>query len=101
MKHNTIKKKRISRDCWDLDYAFVKWLKERLPVYLKEAGEIVDLEYHKFTYNGEEYTQKALIEKMISLLNSLEGYTDWDQIYHDRVNEVLDIWKLIFFAMWW
>ena len=70
MKHNTIKKKKIRRDCWDLDSAFFKWLKERLPVYLKEAGEVVDLEYHKFEFRGKEYTQKEVAE----MLNISQSY---------------------------
>ena len=44
-----IYKKKLSEECWDLDLAFLKWLQERLPVYLKEAGQIVDLTYYKFT----------------------------------------------------
>ena len=100
MKHNTIKKKRISRDCWDLDYAFFKWLKERLPVYLKEAGEVVDLEFHKFTYNGEEWTQKALIERMIWLLNTLPR-SEWTEGYDEKSKEILQIWTLVFPTMWW
>ena len=57
-KKRHIYKKKLSKECWDLDLAFLKWLQERLPVYLKEAGQIVDLTYYKFTYNNIEYTQK-------------------------------------------
>ena len=81
MKHNTIKKKRIRRDCWDLDYAFYQWLRERLPVYLKDAGRRIDLEYHKFEFRGKEYTQKELIERLITITDTLLGDEDndyWD-----------------------
>ena len=47
------KKKKISRECWNLNYSFILWLKDRLPIYVKEAGQIVDLEYHIFNYKGE------------------------------------------------
>lgn len=100
MKHNTIKKKRIRRDCWDLDYAFYQWLRERLPVYLKDASKFIDLEYHKFEFRGKEYTQKELIERMIYLLRASNFNTliddDWD-----KWKEVLEIWAIIAPAMWW
>lgn len=99
MKHNTIKKKRIRRDCWDLDSAFFKWLGERLPVYLKDAGEMIDLEYHKFEFRGKEYTQKEFIERMIMLIRlgyENDGLDDWD-----KLTEVLEIWAMIAPAMWW
>ena len=100
MKHNTIKKKRIRRDCWDLDYAFYQWLRERLPVYLKDAGRRIDLEYHKFEFRGKEYTQKELVERMIYLLRTSNFNTliddDWD-----NWKEVLEIWAIVAPFMWW
>lgn len=97
MKHNTIKKKRIRRDCWNLDFAFYQWLKERLPIYLKDAGRIIDLEYFKLEFRGKEYTQKELIERMIELLHFVDDY-DLDLV---KGKEVLEIWAMIAPAMWW
>ena len=65
------KKKKISKECWNLNYSFILWLKERLPVYVEEASKVVNLEYHKFNFRGEEYTQLQLINKMIELVNYL------------------------------
>ena len=92
MKHKTIKKRQISRDCWDLEYTFFKWLEERLPVYLKEGGAFVDLEYHKFEFRGKEYTQKELIERMIHLL-SIKKFLKLSIIFFIRLicNKVYDI----------
>ena len=66
MKKKTINKKKIRKECWDLDSAFLKWLKEHLIVYLKEASKVVDLNWHKFQYKGEELTQEQIIKKNIN-----------------------------------
>ena len=102
-KKNSLKKKNISRDCWNLDTAFLKWLSERLPIYLKEGGKVVDLTWHTFTYKDKEYNQRELIEKMISLLNEAKHFTNFssESQYVEIVNEILDIWKLVFHCMWW
>lgn len=100
MKHKTIKKRRISYDCWDLDYAFFKWLEERLPVYLKEGGAFVDLEYHKFEFRGKEYTQKELIERMIHLLSIKKGEPNSMKQFEEE-KEILEIWAMVAPAMWW
>ena len=98
------RKKQISRDCWDLDYAFYKWLLEHLQVYLKDATGIIDLEYHKAEYNGKEYTQREAIERMIETCKWLTrndfDYI-WDRESDGKVNELLDLWKIWHTAMWW
>lgn len=100
-KKNTIKKYKIKRDCWDLDKAFLIWLHERLPVYLHDAGVLVDLNYHKFIYHEKEYTQRELVVRMIHLLDSIcAGIVDLEEEYNS-INEVLEIWSLVFHAMWW
>lgn len=103
MKKNTIKKKKISKDCWCLDFAFIQWLRERLPVYLREAGQIVNLEYHKFTYKDKEYTQKELIEIMIRDINTIVNDFFWDSKAegYDTYKEIFEIWAIVAPAMWW
>lgn len=97
-------RKKISRECWNLNYEFIVWLKQHLPVYVEEAGEIVDLEYHKFNYRGKEYTQLQLINKMIELVNYLTGnerYFDCDQVPVEKTEELLEIFTLTFPSLWW
>lgn len=102
MKKKTINKKKISKECWGLDSAFLKWLKEHLIVYLKEASKVVDLNWYKFQYKGEELTQEQIIKKMLILLNSIEGKDIWDgEEYTSKCDEILDLWKLVFHSMWW
>jgi len=98
------RKKKISRECWNLNYEFIVWLKEHLSVYVKEASKMVDLEYHKFNHRGEEYTQLQLINKMIELADYLvedERYFDWDPVPQEKVEELLEIFKLTFPSLWW
>lgn len=95
------KKKKISQDCWDLDQAFFVWLYEHLVVYLKEAGKMVDLSYHKFDYKGKKYTQEEIIKMMINDLKDIHYLDTWNPKYQDLSNEILDLWKLVFHAMWW
>lgn len=99
MKHNTIKKRKIHEDCWALDNAFFKWLKERLPVYLKEADKIVNLEFYHFNFRERDYNQKELIKHMISLLNVIFSTQKLDT--YEEEKEVLEAWAIIAPAMWW
>lgn len=101
MKKKTINKRRISKECWGLDYAWLEWLRERLPVFLKEADRVVNLEYHTFSYRGKTWTQKALIEELIKLLKSIDGKDEWDDGYVEVCDDIIDIWKLIYHYMWW
>ena len=100
-KKRHIYKKKLSKECWDLDLAFLKWLQEHLPVYLKDAEQIVDLTYYKFTYNNIEYTQKDLIIHMIKLVNEAINMDMYNEKYSVIVDEILDLWKMVFYCMWW
>ena len=98
------KKKKLQEECWNLDYSFLLWLHKRLPIYLEGAGKIVNLEYHKFQYQGEEYTQLQLINRMIDILNYLieeDRYYDWEQDTALKTKELLEIFSLVFGTLWW
>lgn len=90
---------KISRDCWNLDISFLDWILPRLKTYLKES--IVNLDYHKFNHRGNEFTQREMIEKMISILEENLGRDAWDERYRDDINEFLEMFKEVFFALWW
>lgn len=96
-----IEEKKIYKECYDLDLSFIKWLNSRLKIYLKGASNIIDLTFYKFEFKGENYTQEELIKKMIKLSDEiLVG--DWiDEGYSEKIDELLDIWKLVFKVMWW
>lgn len=54
-----------SRDTWSLDQVMTEKIYERLCLYLENASEVVNLEAHKFFFEGVEYTQRELIDMMI------------------------------------
>lgn len=89
-------------ETWNLDYEFIKWVNSRFKKYKEKAGKIVDLEFHRFEYEGKEYTQLELIDKVIKLSNK---YIDTNLLSEDKLNsikdEIFDIFKLIFWTMWW
>lgn len=91
-------------ECWNLDISFIKWVNSRFKKYKEQASKIVDLEYHKFTYKRKKYTQLELIDKIIYLtdeyikkVNLCLSEIDLDPIK----NEIFDIFKKIYWTMWW
>ena len=93
-----------SRETWSLDHVFYMWLYERLKMYIEYAGEIVDLNYHKFDFKEKEYTQLELINMMIE---RLESYFKKEDLFvsseeeYESVKEIGEIWALVLPAMWW
>ena len=92
-----------STETWSLDTAFYLWLYEHLRMYKEKAGEIVDLHYHKFTYNDKEYYQDELIDLMIERLQFAfsSEYDEYEEDQWAYVHEIEKIWALILPAMWW
>ena len=101
-KQRSIDKRKLHKECWDLDWAFVKWLQQHLIIFKKDASKIVDLEYYKFEYKGEELTQLQIIDKLIRLTTEvIVAYDLWDETCLKQLDEILDLWKLVFPVMWW
>ena len=91
-------------ETWNLDYEFIKWINSRFKKYKELASKIVDLEYRQFTYKRKKYTQLELIDKVIDLTNEILDVLDSDITTVDiesKKNEIFDIFKLIFWTMWW
>lgn len=91
------------RETWSLDSAFYLWLYERLKMYLEYASRVVDLDFHKFIFKGEKYTQKQLIDMMIERLENYfaNKYDTESEEESSRLDEVAEIWVLVLPAMWW
>ncbi len=53
-------------ETWSLEYSFYIWLYEHINRYVDVC--CVDLNFHKFMYNGKEYTQRELINEIIERL---------------------------------
>lgn len=94
-------------ETWNLDYEFIKWINSRFKKYKEKAIDTVDLEYYKFKHKRKEYTQLQLIDRVIELTDEMLTDEYWDLIYTDAErlekikDEVFDIFKLIYGAMWW
>ena len=102
-----IKKKNakgnIHRDCRNLDLSFLDWLEKHLKVYKKDAGEIVNLSSPKIEYKDKNYTQEEIIDRMLFLLEDmrLRYEFEFDGIYFKELDELLDLWKVVFRFMWY
>ncbi len=98
------KKQKLREECWNVNWQFVLWLNQHLKIYKDDALHYVDLEYHKFEYQGQEYTQLQLIDKLIEITDWLiadEQYFDWTEETSNKTNEMLNIFVLIFESLWW
>ncbi len=90
------------RETWNLDYTFITWVYERFSMYKDIGSEVVDLEYHKFTVEGKEYTQLQLINIILELCEFLLKNDDsWKEEYYAVYSELLKLFSVIIPAMWW
>ena len=111
-------KKRIKRECWNLDDTFYSWLLEHLKVYLKDASIIIDLDYRILTVDDTSLTQREAIEHIIKQIEkilfikdaSLNGliakgyYTSYEEINEDfeiTLKNAMAWWAEILPYMWW
>lgn len=113
-------------DCWELNISALAYLYKNLVQYKKDASTIVDLTHYKFDYQGKEYTQIELIDKMIQIgeyiLCNLNYVDKKSATYIRLINnpyrkkygaydhfstpagvegEFWTIWSMIFPTMWW
>ena len=90
-----------SRDTWNMDSAFICWLYERLMMY--NEINIVDTSYHKFEYENQTITFQDCIDRMISGCKIYLSDTNWDCNSESRklVNDVLNLFALCFWCLWW
>lgn len=111
-------KKKIKRECWNLDDAFYNWLLEHLRVYLKDASIIIDLDYRTLTVYGVSRTQREAIkhvikqiEKILFIKDALPSeliakgyYTSYEEINEDceiTLKNAMAWWAEILPYMWW
>lgn len=89
------------RETWELFHTFMEWLYEHVKMFLDV--NIIDLDFHKFEYKGEQYTQQQMIDMLLENLEALLKISDpdFEPKYWECYNNVLDIWKIIAPAMWW
>ena len=89
------------RETWSLNFSFYLWLYERLKRFVDVC--CIDLDYHKFEYNGAEYTQRQMIDMMIERLefSFKPEYKKKKKKQYTYVSEIEKIWAIVLPAMWW
>ena len=89
---------------WNLDHEFILWLNYWFKEFKKKAK--IDLKFHKFEYKGKEMTQGEIIDKVIELTDKIHKYyyefgsEEYKELGND-VDEVFDLFKLVYWCMWW
>lgn len=103
-----ITKKKLSQECWNLDYELIKWLNEHLKIYKDEASKVVDLEFKKYEYEKKnlEYSQLGIIIRLIDLTDYLlVNYYNYQSMEVEAMikakDEMYDLLKLVHFDLWW
>ena len=88
-----------SRETWNLDKIFVEWIYTRLMMYKEYAN--IDMNYHKVLYKDEEMTQEQIINRILEISKeALLSYPD-EELWHENIKEICDLWKEILPFMWW
>lgn len=92
----------LKEECWNLDLALVKWLNEHLKFFKEDATGIINLEFHTYIYNGKEYTQLEIINRLIELTEELQDvYPIVPDDKEKMKDEMYDLLKLVHFDLWW
>lgn len=98
---NKWKNRKLRKECWNIDYQFIKWLNKHLKVYLEDAGKVVDLTFREYEYCGKTYTLEGVIKRMIYLSDELTNkYYAVNDVY-EYTDELLDLFRLVFYDLWW
>lgn len=89
---------------WNLHLESLKWLNKWFKEYKKNASKVIDLEFHTFKYEGKTYTQLEIIDRIIYLTDTVIEEEKDIAYFNDqqrKVNEIFDLYKLVFWNMWW
>ena len=87
---------------WNINYEFIKWVNKWFKEFKKNA--MIDLTFHTFKYQKKKLTQEEIIDRIIYITDLL---IDEDFFYDDignqkeMVDEVFDLFHLVFWSMWW
>lgn len=93
-----------TRETWALDDIFAQWLYCRLKMYLKDAGEVIDLSYWKVTYKDKVYTQEEAIKKMIKWLKFYLKNADKEGKEEEAIEKrgrAAELWAIVLPYMSW
>ena len=87
---------------WNINYEFIIWLKKALILYLKQAPRVIDIEYHKFEFEGKTLTQKEMMINLLWECIYLEKhYYDYEDEVEKHTERLLTIFKEVYHYLWW
>ena len=92
-------------ETWKKKKEFILWLNFRFKQYREQAIKMVDLEYYRFEYKNNVYTQLQVIDRIIELTDYIinNDYYEmmWSDVEHLEAmkNEIFDLFKMSFVAM--
>lgn len=95
-----------TRETYEFYFFMITWLYERLRYFQDVTSKTIDITFHKFDVNGEEFTQKQCIDKMVEdcKIILLEDES-WDRQYYKKIDAAKDdlfmILSKVFWTMWW
>lgn len=88
------------KETWDLDKTFAELIYERLTMYKKIGGEVVNLTCHEFDIDGVTLTLEECIE--IILTNcEMAIRSDNPDTYTEHMDKVWGFMKEIHWCLWW
>ena len=100
------------RETWNLDYTFIEWVYKHCKLYYEVANEIIDLSWsgNNVIYKEKEMTQKEVIERILSLceqyfeaanMNEENWSVEKEDEAEKNLNEVVELWAIVWRNMWW
>lgn len=91
------------RETWNLNSTFYAWLYEHLRMYEDIGGEVINLDFYKFEYDGKIYTQKEMIDQICEIIEYYfsNKFDDWNEDDCEYVSNIGKMWAIILPAMWW
>ena len=97
-------KRRKSKVDWNIDYEFLVWVNHWFKEFRKNAK--IDLEFHRYNYNDNVMTQKEIIDRIIQLTDNLTlgmsgNYFIADEDVVSKVDEIFDLFHIVYWDMWW
>lgn len=89
-----------SRETWNLDSLMAEWIYSHLKCYKEYAS--VDLNYHKFDFNGTTYTEAEAIDYITERLGKYIQAEGWgDSVTQQEVSKAFALLGEILPALWW
>lgn len=101
---NTHKTGVDTRDCWDLDIHFYRWLYEHICQFLDDASKVIVIDTYEIDYNDDTYSIRSLCELLKSYLVDMINYDEfkdvpmeykdfrWNEINQDDIDNISDIY---------